>query len=105
MLRKPHKYGPQKDFFKISHKIIELKAWKDLTPTAAKLYTYLCHCRNRHTQRYKDYFFRSDRQIKKDTGFAFDTIIKGRKELNGSFINYVPGKGKKRSKYQIMDLP
>ena len=93
---------PISDFFRVSHKILECVAFKELPENAKLLYIYLCKYRNRY-QRKKSYFTRSDSMLAEDTGMTRNTIRTQRKRLvRDRFIFIKAGQGK-RTKYQILE--
>ena len=94
---------PTGNFFRVSHKIVELKEFKALRPTSKVLYFTLCHLRNRFQKR-KDYFTRSLRRLMMDSGLSRRAIDTGQLELvKAGFIWMVKHHGK-RTQYHIFEF-
>jgi len=93
---------PTKNFFRISHKIIEQDRFWELSNGAKVLYLYLCKHRNRY-QRSRDYFIRSYRQLINDTGLSHRTIVLASKELEAARLVWTITGKSKRTKWHVFD--
>jgi hypothetical protein len=94
---------PNGNFFRMSHRVIEMEKFKQLKPGAKVLYMTLCHLRNRFGNK-DGVFFRDDRSLATDSGLSLDTISKSKRELiQGGFLRWKKGGPRRPCRYQIDD--
>lgn len=55
--------------------------YKDLTPSACKVYFMLCELEHRFCTDDSNYFFRTNEDLAEDTGLNVSTVKKAKKEL------------------------
>jgi len=92
---------PERNFFRVSHKMMDQPGFSDLSLKAKVLYLYLCKYRNHYGK--DSMFYRSLRSIQDDTGMTKATIIKARQELKDNWIISLFKDGRKTMKYHIAE--
>lgn len=98
------KQEPTKNYFPVKHSVIESKEFKKLNLSAKNLYFIFCKLRNYYADE-NGVFFRSDRDLAKDTGMGTGTIWRARHELlRANFIRWKQGKAHISCRYQINDF-
>ncbi len=94
---------PKENFFRISHKVYESEVFRSLKPGARLLYMAMCHLRNRYGDK-DGIFFRSDRELAKDSGLSLETVSISKQELiEKGLLTWRRGRPWKPSLYQIQD--
>ena len=83
-------------FFKVPHETVTDEKFKASTPATMMLFIYLCQLTNMYGNS-EGWFFRSMRDLEKDTGLHLQTLTEAKKALVKS--NYISiKKGKYESK-------
>ena len=92
------------NFIQVDRGIFDL-SFKILSPTACKLYIWLCELEHRFcTSDKSDYFFRTDKQLSEDLDMSVSTIKRAKKELINldyirfGVVHWVDKNGKKSEK-------
>lgn len=66
-------------YFRISHSVLEERAFKKLPASAQVLFMHLCRLRNRLKDKRKDNsFWRTDQQLLRDTGLHRRTLLRAK---------------------------
>ena len=98
-----------RNYFPISHLLLEDPNFKKLQPNSQMLFIFLCRLRNRYGNRKDDMsFWRTDSQLISDTGFSRNQLKRARKGLIkagflwwASYLNEAKQFG---PRYVLMDL-
>lgn len=95
---------PTKNFFRVSHDVLEHPVFIQLPPISKVLYMCLCKLRNRYQRGKKKYFIRTNKQLMKDTNLSLASVKRAKTSLNEArFILSVSSKGR-RTKHQIFEI-
>jgi hypothetical protein len=98
-----HKKEPENNFFKISHRLLETTAFRDLSNREFKLFIYLCKLRNRFGKK-DGSFYSGERAISDMCGMNRLTMRKARDGLvKAGVLDYIhqtsPGR---RASYRLL---
>lgn len=95
---------PEKNYFRLSHKVFESEFFRTLRPGSKILYMTLCHLRNRLGDK-NGIFFRTDRDLVIDSGLAMSTISESKQELiQAGLLRWKKGGPRRACRYQINDF-
>ena len=95
---------PTKNYFRVSHEIVETEQFRSLNNATKVLYYTLCKLRNRYTKGSRLHFIRTEKQLVQDSGLGSKTIGRAKKDLiqHGLIVCSNPVRGK-RTKWFVTD--
>ena len=96
---------PKESYFRVSHRITEIEAFKNLKPADQVLYFTLCRLRNRLGRNGNGgTFVRSDRYLSQDSGLSRSAVGRAKRSLKEKgFIDYSTYKRGNRCRFHIWE--